>query len=324
MKTEHLKQIETAIGAIKGKEIKHIYFVACGGSMAMMYPSQFIIDCESSVPATIYSSNEFIHRCPKSLGPNTILISCSHSGNTPETVGATTLARQNGAITIALSNLEGSPLWDEAEFPVHYEWGEKASAADSRYGILYSLTFGILNVLTPSKKYAEAIGTIETLQPILDKNKALYQDAAASFGENYKKEPLLYTMASGGHYGCAYSFAVCLMMEMQWVHSNSIHSGEYFHGPFEITDHNVPFLIIKGIDQCRPLDERAHTFCKKHSDKITLVDAADFDMSGVPEELQGYFAPFVTDSVLRTYAEELADRRGHPLSVRRYMWRMEY
>ena len=25
-----------------------------------------------------------------------------------------------------------------------------------------------------------------------------------------------------------------------------------------------------------------------------------------------------------TYADALADHRGHPLSVRRYMWRMQY
>lgn len=72
------------------------------------------------------------------------------------------------------------------------------------------------------------------------------------------------------------------------------------------------------------MDERAHIFCKKYSNKGTVIDAADFEISSLPEELRGYFAPIIIDSVLRIYAEAIADHRGHPLSVRRYMWRMEY
>ena len=30
------------------------------------------------------------------------------------------------------------------------------------------------------------------------------------------------------------------MMEMQWINSGSFHSGEFFHGPFEIVDKDVP------------------------------------------------------------------------------------
>ncbi|WP_193774618.1 hypothetical protein [Vallitalea guaymasensis] len=131
-------------------------------------------------------------------------------------------------------------------------------------------------------------------------------------------------MASGGNYGPAYSFAICLLMEMQWIHSNAIHSGEYFHGPFEITDYDVPFIIVKGIDSSRYLDERAHAFCKKYSDKIALIDAADFDMKDMDEDLKGYFASLVVGVVLRGYADALAEFRGHPLTVRRYMWKMEY
>ncbi len=41
----------------------------------------------------LYSSNEFIQRNPVQLGEKSLVILCSHSGNTPETVKAAAFAR---------------------------------------------------------------------------------------------------------------------------------------------------------------------------------------------------------------------------------------
>ena len=325
MKQEHIAFIQKAADAVKAKkEINHFYFVACGGSKALFEPAQYILDREIGIPATIYSANEFIHRAPKALGEKSVVISCSHSGNTPETVKATEIARAKGATTISLSHLVDSPLWNTTEYPVHYDWFEEGDPSNYNPAILQSLIFHILNALQPCKKYEDGIACVDLMPKLFDTNIPKFMPAAEEFGRSYKREPLIYTMGSGANYGLAYSFAVCLLMEMMWVNSNAIHSGEYFHGPFEITDYDVPFLIIKGLDECRPLDERAIAFCQKYSDRVTILDEAEFDMCGVSEELKGYFAPLVANIVLRRFAEALADHKGHPLTVRRYMWRMEY
>jgi len=131
-------------------------------------------------------------------------------------------------------------------------------------------------------------------------------------------------MASGAYIHHAYSFTSCLLMEMLWIHSNAIHSGEFFHGPFEITDFDVPFLVIKGDGASRPLDERAIDFVGKYSDKVEVVDIENLNYDGIDADLKEYFGPALTGAVLRLYADGLAEHTGHPLSVRRYMWKMEY
>lgn len=325
MKPEHIQQIETAVAAVAGKkEVNHYYFVACGGSQAFMMPAQYLFDREIATPSSIYSSNEFVHRAPKALGPDSVVITCSHSGNTPETVKATEAAREKGATTIALSNLTDSPLWKAAEYPIHYDWGKGTDASDLNKGVLYYLIFSILNAVSPSEKYKKGVESVAGLNNAIEKAKEQYADTLKEWGRKYKREKFIYTMGSGANYGEAYSFAICLLMEMQWIHSNAIHSGEYFHGPFEVTDFDVPFIIINGIGATRPLDERAYSFCKKYSEKIMLVDEAEFDMTGIAEEVREYFAPLLAGAVLRSLADEFAYQRGHDLSVRRYMWKMEY
>lgn len=325
MTQEHLNQVAAAVNAVKAKgKINHFYLIACGGSKAFFGPAQYIFDMETEIPATIYSSNEFVHRMPKALGKDSVVLTCSHSGNTPETVKACELAREKGATTIAFSHLVDSPLWKAGEFDVHYNTKDEADDSNGHDAMLYAVVFGILNAIQPNEKYERAIKCVDNLPKLFAANKEKYAARAQEFGEKYKRATILYTMASGANYDVAYSFAICLMMEMQWINSSAIHSGEYFHGPFEITDYDVPFIIIKGLDECRPLDERAHAFCKKFSKEITLIDAEEFDMDGVCDDLKGYFCPLVAGVVLRDYADTLADHRGHPMSVRRYMWRMEY
>ncbi|NLB90689.1 MAG: SIS domain-containing protein [Clostridiales bacterium] len=324
MNSNQQLQLKNALEAVKQREIKEVYFVACGGSKAIFEPIQYLFDLETSIPSAVYTANEFIHRSPKALGKNSLLVSCSHSGNTPETVKATAFAREKGALTISLSFKPGSELWEAAEYGLEYTWGPESNPSESNNGMLYRLAFGVLNVLDPKEKYQKGMDSVDILDKIIPINKKAWAQRADEYGSKYKRNDLIYTMSSGGCYGVAYSFAECLLMEMLWIHSQPIHSGEYFHGPFEITDYDVPFLIFLNSGETRPLDERALAFAVKYSNCVEAIDAKDFDMGDIPVDLQGYFAPVVMNAVTRLYADALSDHRGHPLSVRRYMWRMEY
>jgi fructoselysine 6-phosphate deglycase len=317
-------QLQNAVDAVKGRKVTNIYLVACGGSKAIFEPVQYIVDREITVPCAVFTSNEFIHRSPAALGADSLVITCSHSGNTPETVEATAFARKKGALTISFAFKVDSPLWEATEHGIQYTWGPESNPAESNNAMLYRLIFGILNVLSPNERYQRAILCVDALDEVFAKNKAALLPAAKAYGEAYKREPVIYTMSSGACYGVAYSFAICLLMEMLWIHSHAIHSGEYFHGPFEVTDFDVPFILIKNAGETRYLDERAERFLKKYSKRVEVIDTASFDMQGIDEDLRGYFAPLVAGAVLRQYADGLAESKGHPLSVRRYMWKMEY
>ncbi|MDQ0200853.1 fructoselysine 6-phosphate deglycase [Neobacillus ginsengisoli] len=319
------QQVQNVLDALKGRTINHVYFVACGGSSAIMYPNKYIMDREAkNISSDVYSSNEFIHRSPRKLGENSLVILCSMSGTTPETVKAAEFARQKGALTVGFTNQETSPLAQESELVVKYQWGAESIAFNTNLGLLYQLTMGVLNVLEGNDKFDKMINSLTNLQAVFEKSAKQYESLAQQFGQDYKDEKVIYTMASGANYGIAYSYAICILMEMQWIHSNAVHSGEYFHGPFEIIDKDVPFIILLGLDETRPLDERALDFSKKYGEKLVVLDAKDLDLTGIDEELKGYIAPLVLNHVLRKYAEQLADARNHPLSKRRYMWKVEY
>ncbi|WP_018526728.1 SIS domain-containing protein [Alkalispirochaeta alkalica] len=324
MEYTHSGLLEQAINAVVARQPKSVFFVACGGSLAYMYNQQYMLDVETDLPTAVINSNEFIHRNPKLLGENSLVITCSHSGDTPETVAATKFARERGALTVAYTHRADSPLWKSADFALHYDWGEGSDAYENRSGMALRFIFGFLNAFKPGSTYQHALDSVKNLGDIFDANITKFKDRADHFGKIHKRDSIIYTLGSGPIYGDAYSFTACLLQEMLWVHSNAIHSGEFFHGPFEITDFDVPFLLTKTYGQMRPLDERAHAFLEKYSERLTIIDAQEFDWGGIKEEVRQFFAAPIFGAVLRAYAEQLSFHRGHPLSVRRYMWRVEY
>ncbi|MFC0559141.1 SIS domain-containing protein [Halalkalibacter alkalisediminis] len=320
-----LSQVQEVLDIVKERTIENVFFVACGGSSALMYPSKYLLDREAKkMVSDLYSSNEFIHRNPNTLGKNSLVILCSLEGVTPETVFAAQFANEKGALTVGLTNEEGSHLAKNVDCVVKFEFGDQANAFDTNYSIMYQLTMGLLNVVEGNEKFEKMVTSLSNLQTVYDKVKVAVKENALQFGEDYKDEKVIYTIGSGANYGVAYSFAICILMEMQWIHSHAIHAGEYFHGPFEILDEKVPFIHLLGLDETRPLEERALEFAKRYGKRLIVLDAKEYDLSGIDEEMEGYIAPLVLNYVLRVYANALADARQHPLSTRRYMWKVDY
>ncbi|GKU83501.1 fructosamine deglycase FrlB [Niallia sp. NCCP-28] len=322
-------QVKEVLNAYKEREIDRVFLVACGGSSALMYPSKYFIDRESDkITAEVFNSNEFIYRNPKTLGENSLVILCSHKGKTPETTEAAKFAKSKGALTVSLMYVDHAPLGDESDFIVNYSWAP-AGQLDPHpeimnYAILYQLSMGLLYVKEDNKKYEKLLNSLNNLGTVFEKAKVQCADKAKAYANLYKDEKVIYTMASGSNYGIAYSFAICILMEMQWIHSHAIHAGEFFHGPFEVLDKDVPFILLLGLDETRPMEERALKFLQEHGEKLLILDAKDLELTSIDEEMKQYIAPLVLNFVLREYAVAISKVRNHPLETRRYMFKVPY
>ena len=95
----------------------------------------------------------------------------------------------------------------------------------------------------------------------------------------FQNEKVIYVMSSGATHEVAYSTSICLMMEMQWIHSGTFHSGEFFHGPFEITDKDVPFILLMNDGRYASNGCLSTDFLNRFDAKIEIVDALDWGLS---------------------------------------------
>jgi len=332
LKKELNPNIKQIYNALKNTNINNIFYVASGGSLAVMYPTKYFLDSYTkNLSSDCYNSDEFVYRNPKKLSNDSLVILCSQTGTTKETVNASKFANDHGATTIGLTVDTESPLAKEVDFIIEFEsrytTGIPINSFNSNYSLLYQLNSILLRLFDDVDKVNKLVGSLYNIQNVIDKAKSEYQSYFNKFAKIYEKEKVIYTMASGSNYGAAYSFAICVLMEMQWIHSHAIHSGEFFHGPFEVFDDEVPFILFMSKKETREIDKRAYEFLKNYGDinKIMVIDSKDFNFNGIDEEFEEFLTPLISFDILWDFAYLLAEKREHPmLTSRRYMNKVKY
>jgi len=319
--------VEAALELMRGRRIRHVFLVACGGSLSIMHPGKYFLDrFSAALTSDLYNADEFVARDPRILGPESLVILCSQTGTTKETVRAAQHARSRGALLIAMSLDTGSPLAGATDAAVQYQaaytTGIPIDAADSNYAMLYRLLAGLVRIVDDVDLVAPLEHSLAKLQPVIDRAQILYRERFDAFAPRFRDTSAIYTVASGPGYGAAYSFSICVLMEMQRYDSQAIHANEFFHGPFEVVDKDACFIVMLGSDETRPLAVRARDFLLRFGapDNILVLDAQELDLSGLSEELSGYLIPLVFFDTLWRFAYRLADLRQIPmLEGRRYM-----
>ncbi|CAM3695141.1 SIS domain-containing protein [Erysipelothrix urinaevulpis] len=305
--------------------LETIYLVACGGSLVDMYTSDYFINTEAKeLVAGLYTANEFNHVVPKKLNENSLVIICSHGGNTPESVEAANVARRHNAQSIGLTYNEESMLFETVDHKILYEWGEDTSVENNPMAIILNIVVEILHRQEGYAHYEAFKQGMHQIDDIVKNAQDQIQERTDQFADTYGKEEMFYILGSGASYGHAYGFSICSLMEMQWLHASAIHSGEYFHGPFEATDHSTPYILLMSEGPSRPLDERVLKFFKTYAKKYEVVDAKELGLSIIDENVSDYFNPILFYSVLSVYRYKLSIVRNHPLDTRRYMGKVEY
>lgn len=319
--------VSQALAAVAEKNIDHVFFVACGGSLSIMHPAKFMLDqASSSLPSDVYNAAEFVTRAPKRLTSDSLVVLCSMTGTTKETVAATEFAAKAGATTIVLTTEPSSPLAKAGDhligFEAPYTTGVPIDAKDSNYSRIYQLVLGLAKARDGDDRLDALLTSLGNLQEVIDKAHEAFAPMFDDFVPRLAKKNVIYTMASGANYGAAYSFAICVLMEMQWINSQAIHANEFFHGPFEILDDESSFILLKGMDSTRPLEDRAETFLFRFgsAENIMVLDAEKLDMSGIDEAFRGNLVPLIFFDTLWRFAYKIADLRDQEmLEARRYM-----
>ena len=301
-----LANVKSIVADIVAKHnVENVAFVGCGASKAELYPAKyFLANCSKKLRVAHYTANEFNYDTPDWLGDTTVVITASLGGSTPETVKANSVAKAAGATVVSVTHAAGSALTK---------------------GYVLALAVEILQQVEGFDKYDKMIEGLTNVFEAAENAANSARKSAKEFAEKYKDAPVVYVMSSGASMEVAYSTSICLMMEMQWVNSGSFHSGEFFHGPFEIVDKDVPFILLMNDGKTRPVDARALTFLHRFDALTTVVDAKDYGLgNAVDSSVITYFNPLMHTAVFRVYAEELSYVRQHPLTLRRYMWKLEY
>ncbi len=308
------------------KMVKQVYWVACGGSVIDLYPAHCLLNASSvSIESAIFTAAEFNAFPPAKLGPDSLVVTCSHSGGTAETVEASELGKSRGAYVLAMTNRVESKI-DGGSWPCWvYAWEDDTPQADRPAGFSLRLAAELMAAQDGYDKVEALSAGIDQLDGIIAAAKPRVEsELGPRFAELCRQHDFFYVMGSGPTFCQTYGFAICSLMEMQWQHCSYVSSAEYFHGPFECTEKGVFYFLQKGSGANRAIDERAERFLVGHTDTLMVLDSASYGMEEVDESVRSYLDPvffYEMNVSLRGVRGKAFD---HDPDIRRYMGVVDY
>lgn len=272
------------------------------------------------------TAKELVVSPSKFLKKGALVILCSHGGNTGETVEAARLAKEHGAAIITMTHNPESICAREEMNPVVYSWEDDTNEKDRPQGIVMRVLNELLKMQEESySKYDAVLDGLEKADGIVRAAVKKVKNRTWVFAEKYFEEPFLYIMGSGASYSQAYGFSICSLQEMQWMDCCYLHSGEYFHGPFECTDEDHLYILLMGTGAARTMDERALVFLKKYAKKYEVIDAVELArlVFGADYRLAGKIFRDGREVSIKTAADAVdcgisylsEDRKGNGLAI---------
>ncbi|TWT00643.1 SIS domain-containing protein [Planomicrobium sp. CPCC 101079] len=315
-------QIEKIVDGICKKGYSNIFLIGAGGTIAMMYPYEYILKSNSTIEVQAQIAAEFMVMNNRRFSEDSVCIFTSVSGTTEETVAAAKFCKERGATTIALVAEPNTPLTQIVDHCI--TTGSETHSFDTFFMLLYMVVFRFMynnNEFPQYEQFTEEVALLP--QAILSSVKA-FDAKAEEFAIEHKDTDYHMMVGSGNLWGNTYSYAMCILEEMQWIHAKSIHAAEFFHGTLELVVEDTSVILLKGEDETRPLMDRVERFAEKITKQLTVIDTKDFEMEGISEEFRKHFSVSINWALLSRISVYLERERNHPLTLRRYYRQMAY
>jgi glucosamine--fructose-6-phosphate aminotransferase (isomerizing) len=233
------------------RRFNRIVMTACGTSWHAALVGEYLFEELARLPVEVEYASELRYRNPP-LSPQTLVIAITQSGETADTLAALREMRRKGHPTLAVCNVVGSSIAQEADGGVYLHAGPEIGVASTKAFTcqcaalaMLALYFGRLRHLS----YQQGTYIIEQLQKLPEQIRHTLRchDAVRRVAEKYHHcNNFLYL-------GRQYNFPVALegalkLKEISYIHAEGYPAAEMKHGPIALVDENTPsvFLIPHG------------------------------------------------------------------------------
>ncbi len=228
--------------------LERIHIVACGTAYHVGVVGKYAIEKLARIPVDAALASEFRYSDPI-VNEKTLTIVISQSGETADTIAALRESKRLGARTLAIVNVVGSTIANEAD-DVLYTWAgpEIAVASTKAYttqlGVMYLLCLQLAGTLGRISA-AEYDGYVAELQRIPDKMEAILKDKEKIqyYASRYFSAKDVFFIGRNFDYAVAMEASLKLK-EISYMHSEAYAAGELKHGTISLIEEGTPVVAL--------------------------------------------------------------------------------
>ena len=301
--------------------LQRVVLVACGTSRHAALVGQFYLEQLARIPVEVDYASEYRYRDPV-VGPGTLAVGITQSGETADTLAALKEARSRGARVLVLCNVEGSTAARMADATLLTHAGPEIGVASTK-----AFTTQLVVLLLLAARLGEAKGRLDPgrrrelvdglrrLPAHLERLSAL-EPGILKWAQEWREARDFLYLGRGLMYPIALEGALKLK-EISYIHAEGYPAGEMKHGPIALIDRHLPIVALLPGDAHREktlsnLQEAA----ARDGRILALAEEGDPGIGGLAESVLSlprvhpWIAPILHVVPLQLLAYHIAVLRG--------------
>jgi glucosamine--fructose-6-phosphate aminotransferase (isomerizing) len=230
------------------REVDKVFVVACGTAYHSGLVAKYAIEHWTRIPVEIEIASEFRYRDPV-LGPDTLTLAVSQSGETIDTLEAARHAARQGSRVLAVTNTVGSSLAREADAVMYTHAGPEIGVAATKTFATQMVALHLVALYLAQirgsmypMEIGDLVATMRELPEQVGSTLLLDAQVRAVAEEIHQVRDVLFI---GRHTGFPAALEGALKLkELSYVHAEGYAAGELKHGAIALVEQGVPVVAV--------------------------------------------------------------------------------
>lgn len=232
--------IQKVAAAIRDYNPTFACIAARGTSDNAAHYAQYMFGGMLRLPVMLATPSLYtVYESPPALR-NALVIGISQSGRAEDVRAVLDDANQQGALTLAITNFEDSPLAQTAQFHLPLLAERELSVAASK---TYTAQLTVIAMLTSALAQSQSMrDELESLPRLAGRTLSLCEDIAG-WAERYRYCERLVTLGRGYNYATACEIAL-KVKELIYIASEGYSEANFRHGPIAAIERGHPVVLV--------------------------------------------------------------------------------
>jgi len=295
------------------KRISSVRFVACGSAYHAGLTGAYVSELMFHRTSIADIASEFRYMSPH-IDENTLVIIISQSGETADTLAALRIAKEHGAKTISIVNVENSTIAMESDCVIMTRAGKEVAVATTKaysaqLAVIISLILS-LSVMSGELDRKRAEEYISELIKIPDKIEEILINNESEKYAKLINESGYICFIGRGFDRCSAEEASLKLKEISYIPSEAYPAGELKHGTISLVDENSLIIALCCSSQANAKTQSNVKEAAARGAKIITVTDTDGDGDIKVPKTADIFYPMLEIIPMQLIAYYTARLRG--------------
>src|SRR2546422_273695 len=266
--------------------LREVLLLGMGTSRHAALVGELAIEDWAGIHARAMDAAEFRYRRP-TFGRDALAVVITQSAETADTLAGMRLAKERGALTVAVTNVFASSATRDADGAIYLHSGPEIGVASTKTLTAHMVSLGLLSLrlatvngrvsLERRRELVTALRALpDQVRELIDREKEI-----AKIAHRYSRYRNFMYFGRGLGYPVALEGALKLK-EISYVHAEGTTGGELKHGPIALLDKEFPVVAICTASPTKDkMVSNVHEIVARNAPVLALITKGDRSLDDV-------------------------------------------